>query len=101
MHTLNTISIPEERYFNGKVFPLTVCPNENINTIEKTVDFIKANYESIRRELKNHGAILFRNFPVQSPKDFNDFSLAFGWENLPYIGGAAVRHNVYGVVFTS
>lgn len=101
METLKRISIPEEKTFDGTVFPLSVSPNEQIKTIEESIDFVKNNYDSIRAELKKHGAILFRDFPVQSPKDFNDFAVAFGWLNLPYIGGAAVRHNVYGVVFTS
>ena len=49
--------------------------------------------------LIKHGAILFRGFPVNEPKDFNDFALTFGWQDLPYIGGAAVRKNIYGFVF--
>jgi hypothetical protein len=101
METLKRISIPEEKHFDGRPFPLTVSPNENIQSIEQAVSFIKNNYASIHKELKQHGAILFRDFPVESPKDFNDFSLAFGWDNLPYIGGAAVRTNIVGVVFTS
>jgi hypothetical protein len=101
METLKRISIPEEKHFDGRPFPLTVTPGENMQTIEKAVDFVKNNYESIHKQLKNHGAILFRDFPIESPKDFHEFSVAFGWENLPYIGGAAVRHNIYGVVFTS
>jgi hypothetical protein len=101
METLKQISIPEEKHFDGRPFPLTVAPSEDIKTIDDAVNFVKNNYASIHKELKNHGAILFRDFPIENPKDFNDFSVAFGWENLPYIGGAAVRHNIYGVVFTS
>jgi hypothetical protein len=51
--------------------------------------------------LLKHGAILFRGFPVNEPKDFNEFALTFGWKDLPYIGGAAVRTKICGVVFTS
>lgn len=51
--------------------------------------------------LTQHGAILFRNFPLKTAADFNEFAIAFGYENLPYIGGAAVRTNLVGVVFTT
>jgi hypothetical protein len=44
--------------------------------------------DSILAKLLVHGAILFRGFPVKSAKDFNDFALAFGWEDLPYIGSS-------------
>jgi alpha-ketoglutarate-dependent taurine dioxygenase len=128
--SLNKTSIAEERVINGNVFPLTVTPNARIGSIEDTVEFIKGNLNEIQDELKKHGALLFRGFPIKEPKDFNDFALAFGWENLPYIGkklkalsliayqawttffklfhlgnifqgGAAVRKSVCGVVFTS
>ena len=42
-----------------------------------------------------------RGFPVNDANDFNEFSLAFGWTELPYIGGAAVRKHVTGTVYTA
>ncbi len=39
-----------------------------------------------------HGAVLFRGFPVDGPQDFNDFVIPFGFDNYPYVGGAAVRY---------
>lgn len=47
------------------------------------------------------GAILFRGFDVNTAKDFNDVVEAFGFEELPYVGGAAPRTNVVGRVFTA
>ena len=82
----NKISIPEEKVINGNVFPLTIGPNEDTKSIEETIKFVKTNLNELLDELKNHGAILFRGFPIKEPKDFNDFALSFGWENLPYIG---------------
>jgi hypothetical protein len=86
MSKLNVISLSEEKIINGQVFPLTVGPTEEIKTIEDSIEFIKSNMDLILSKLLIHGAILFRGFPVQSAKDFNDFALAFGWEDLPYIG---------------
>lgn len=97
------IKIPEQKSFNGFDFPLTYGPDQEQPplTTEAFIAYIKANYNSLMDSLLNHGAILFRGFPVNDAKDFNDFSLAFGWQDLPYLGGAAVRKNIYGVVFTS
>jgi hypothetical protein len=101
MDNLVKISIKEEKYFNGQPFPLSVSPNETIVTLNDSIKFVNENIISIKAELKKHGVILFRDFPVQNAQDFNEFVLAFGWKNLPYLGGAAVRTNVCGVVFTA
>lgn len=101
MNKLKPISIPEERIFDGRAFPLTVGPSDDIKSLSDAIEFVKANTDSIQTELKAHGAILFRDFPIQSAQGFNEFVLAFGWKDLPYIGGAAVRSNVCGVVFTA
>ena len=101
MNELNVISIEEEKFFNDLVFPLTLVPTASINTAQQTIDYLKTNKSQLLDRLIKHGAVLFRGFPVNDAKDFNDFAVAFGWDDLPYIGGAAVRTNVYGVVFTS
>lgn len=101
MSEFNVISISEEKVFDDLVFPLTLAPLESIETIEQTIDYLKQNLPQLLERLIKHGAILFRGFPVNTAKDFNDFALAFGWQDLPYIGGAAVRTNIHGVVFTS
>lgn len=80
------ISIPEEKQINGKVFPLTITPNCYEATIDEIIYYIHSNPADVLDALKNHGAILFRNFPLIDPIDFNDFALSFGWEDFPYIG---------------
>jgi hypothetical protein len=79
---LNKISIKEEKMFEGKVFPLTLGPPPTINTIEDTIVYLKNNMDSLLENLLKHGAILFRGFPVDNPKKFNDFVLSFGWKGL-------------------
>lgn len=101
MNDLKVISISEEKHFNGVVFPLSLAPTDSIQTVEQTVAYLKSNMTTLLDLLLKHGAILFRGFPISDAKDFNEFALAFGWQDLPYIGGAAVRTNVHGVVFTS
>ncbi|KAL3617086.1 hypothetical protein CASFOL_039480 [Castilleja foliolosa] len=52
--------------------------------------------------LHKHGSILFRGFDsLATSSDFNDVVEAFGYKELPYIGGAAPRTNVVGRVFTA
>ena len=103
MSIFKEINIDEQKWFNNLPFPLVLSPQEGFETIEKTVEFIKSeeNRRNLLDKLIEHGAILFRGFPVNEAKDFNEFSLAFGWQDLPYVGGAAPRSNVTGVVFTS
>ena len=101
MDTLKQIHISEEKVFENTVFPLTLAPPGNVQTVEDAVLFVTNNLDILKKKVLTHGAILFRGCPINSPKDFNDFALAFGWKDLPYIGGAAVRTQIHGVVFTS
>lgn len=48
-----------------------------------------------------YGAVLFRGFPINEAKDFDNFVKATGYNNFPYVGGAAPRTNVVGNVFTT
>lgn len=79
-------SIAEQKQISGHVFPLTVVPHYYGMTIEEACYFVQSNLKDILDELRNHGAILFRDFPISDPIDFNEFVLSFGWEDLPYIG---------------
>jgi hypothetical protein len=50
--------------------------------------------------LRDAGALLLR-FPARTAADFDCAVDAFGYEELPYVGGAAPRTNVVGRVFTA
>jgi hypothetical protein len=84
--SLNILTIEEQKQVDNVTFPLTVAPSISDITFEETLDFIERNKTELLEKLTQHGVVLFRGFPVKSPKDFNDFALKFGWENLPYIG---------------
>jgi hypothetical protein len=51
--------------------------------------------------IRDHKGILFRNFDLKTPNDFNEFVLSTGLKGMDYIGGAAPRSQVYGRVFTA
>lgn len=95
-------ALPEAREFDGCVFPLTLGPKD-LCTVEQLCAYLKANRERTAAQLLLHGAILFRGFPVETPEHFAAVvQEGLGMENLPYMGGAAVRTNVVrDVVFTS
>lgn len=83
---MNKISIKEQKMISQTEFPLVLSPDSENITFKETLDYVSKNLESILTDLKIHGAILFRGFPINDAKDFNDFCLAFGWKDLPYIG---------------
>ncbi len=103
MSTLIEINISEQKYFNNLVFPLVLTPSEDVKTIDDALRYLKnnKNMKFILNKTLEHGTILFRGFPVNTPNDFNDFTLAFGWNEMVGIGGAAVRNHILGAVYTS
>ncbi|EPS67855.1 hypothetical protein M569_06916, partial [Genlisea aurea] len=91
--------LPPPKKMDGVTFPAVLKPN---TTVSNFPDFIRAEKPRLESLLHKHGAILFRGFsPSTTPKDFNDAVEAFGYEDLPYIGGVATRGCVYGRVYTT
>jgi len=115
MQIATETSIPEERHFDGKIFPLTFSPSPVSGTNASDIkEQFKAwltsngqngndgNKGKIEKLLIEHGAILFRGFHTNSAQDFADCVLAIGYENFPYKGGNAVRKKIVGdIVFTA
>ena len=91
--SLNIITIEEQKQVQNVTFPLTIAPSKSDISMDETLEYIEHNKTELLEHLLQHVVILFRGFPLQSPKDFNDFAVKFGWENLPYIG------NVYSDLF--
>lgn len=95
------IEIPQQKHYSNKggiVFPRVLFPLGTSSVLTKAVQEHKSWLESL---LHQSGALLFRGFPLTTASDFNDFVEAFGFEELPYVGGAAPRTNVVGRVFTA
>jgi hypothetical protein len=76
-------------------------PSTQISNKKDMFDWAAAHKSSLALELRKQGAILFRGFPINSAEDFQDFVDALGIENLPYVGGAAVRHQIYKGIHTT
>ena len=94
--------IPQQKPYNGVRFPAVLSPSPavpfTLSALTKTIEAQRPYLEALLRE---SGAVLFRGFPLNSASDFNDVVEAFGFEELPYVGGIAPRTNVVGRVFTA
>lgn len=93
------IHSPEQKQYTNSIhFPLILTPTLNSSSL---IDAIKSHKTWLQSQLHSAGAILFRGFPLSTATDFNDVVEAFGFDELPYVGGAAPRSNVVGRVFTA
>ena len=92
------IHVPGQKFVNGVPFPAVVSPSANAIPL---TDSVKANKPFLQSLLLQSGAVLFRGFPLSTASHFNDVVEAFGYDELPYVGGAAPRTNVVGRVFTA
>lgn len=97
------VSIPHQRLYNTSLFPTTLSPNPTLPQFDlpfltQSISSQKPWLESILHE---SGAILLRGFPIHTASDFNVVVESFGFDELPYVGGAAPRTNVVGRVFTA
>ncbi|XP_047962094.1 clavaminate synthase-like protein At3g21360 [Salvia hispanica] len=93
------VKTPFQRKFTGETFPAVLSPAMPACDLSAAVKEEKSLLESL---LHRHGAILFRGFDsTATGADFNDVVEAFGYEELPYVGGPAPRTRVVGRVFTA
>ncbi|KAL8458381.1 hypothetical protein ACS0TY_036051 [Phlomoides rotata] len=95
--------LPHQKNYGGVVFPAVLSPaavdSGDLSVLTAAVKEQKPWLDAL---LHKHGAILFRGFDaLTTASDFNDVVEAFGYEELPYVGGAAPRTNVVGRVFTA
>ncbi|XP_071713868.1 clavaminate synthase-like protein At3g21360 [Rutidosis leptorrhynchoides] len=103
------VNLPEQKHYDdGVIFPVILSPKPNTssNSISdaKLCSFeeaIKAEKQWLESLLVKCGVILFRDFPVTSPSEFNDVVEAFGFPEMEYVGGRAPRTQVVGRVYTA
>jgi len=102
--TASATTIPGQRQDDGSsVFPLVITPDDSRITAEETHQWIEASCDTLVRQAREHGAILFRGFPVHTDQDFDAFVAAFGLTNFTYEDSLsnAVRTNRTERVFTA
>lgn len=94
--TLNIGKIEQQKQVNGRDFPLVVLPpNDDVaSDVDSFHAWIAASKDELHEKLIEHGAILFRDFPVSSADAFEAFLDQTDYQNMPYVGGAAPRSQV-------
>lgn len=84
-------------------FPLILNCDASDATLESAGHWIREHRESLTDQAAQHGAILFRGFPVVTDQDFDAFITAFELPNFTYEDSLsnAVRTNRTPRVFTA
>jgi alpha-ketoglutarate-dependent taurine dioxygenase len=98
------ISVPNQQTHYGQAFPLVLaCTSPGAAALDATAAWVGENRQRLLAQAAEHGAILFRGFPLRTPEDFDRFVGAFGVENFPYDESLsnAVRVNKTPRVFTA
>lgn len=87
---MNNIKISEK-------FPLVIEPKEN-----PSLEVLQQENAFFKEKLLEHGALLFRNFPIQDADDFGLFLKAFNTgSSMDYIGGDSPRKKIREGIYTS
>ena len=88
---------------NKKAFLQELEGNEELTTLTSAQDWVKENKISIEAQLKEYGAVLFRNLPIENAEDFDFFISAFHYKTFTYEESLsnAVRINKTDKVFTA
>ncbi|TGL03259.1 taurine dioxygenase [Leptospira bouyouniensis] len=91
----------KKSFLQGTKLPLVYEPLEDIQ-IENLTDWIRSHQNEWREDLKNHGAILFRSFPVHEALDFQSILYATEEKKLgEFYLGTSPRDQVVKHVFTA
>lgn len=95
-------ALEEKRLFPKVLLPAHQCATSHDwkGGIADVTHIIRNNRDWIQHQLTDHGALLFRGFPVRSAADFSSFVKAFGWEEQRY-KGFAPRKKVDDCVYTA
>jgi hypothetical protein len=97
------VSVSGQQEFDNRVFPLVLECQTRGTTLEATADWVRAHRDELLEQASQHGAVLFRGFPMTSAQDFDAFIAAFELPNFPYYESLsnAVRVNWTERVFSA
>ena len=100
--SFQAISLQEERFYNGKVFPLTLDWNLDIESSSTILDWFRDNKSNVEDYLREHKAVLFRCAEaVPTYLEFSSIVETIDFASMEYVGGAAVRTQLTSRVFTA
>ena len=102
MLSAKIISLPGQKNYQD-VFPLVYDFSLEQAKTDDIIDWVKEERSNLLKKSANHGAILFRGFPIYNDSDFELFIDAFDIDNLSYDDtfSNAIRKNRTDRVFTA
>ena len=102
MSSAKIISLPGQKNYQD-VFPLVYNFSLEQAKTDDIIGWIKEERANLLKKSANHGAILFRGFPIYNDTDFELFIAAFDIDNLSYDDtfSNAIRKNRTDRVFTA
>ncbi len=65
----------KESFLNSQQLPLVIEPNGSGKSKEELLAWMQQHKESLQQKFYKHGAILFRGFDIDTPKDFEAVAL--------------------------
>ena len=95
----------QQEYEQGDVFPLLYLAGSEVagSDLQRACAWVETNREELAAQLNACGAILLRDFGINSDQDFDQLIRAFAWPNFTYADSLsnAVRRNRTERVFTA
>ncbi len=81
---VSPVSVAGQQTYGGDPFPLVLACGTPDVTLDDAVAWISEHADELCQKASQHGAILFRGFPLHTAEDFDRFLSAFGLDNFPY-----------------
>ena len=90
-------------FINAQQLPLIIEPNGSGKSKQELLQWLTTNNEMLSKKFTRHGAILFRGFEINTPKDFEELALAVDPRLEHSYYGTSPRNMVPGTnyVFTA
>lgn len=101
------LSLPGQQHFGdsvvGSTFPLVLECGNSAASQSDVWEWVADHRDELQRKAREHGAILFRGFPLQTAEDFDQFVASFQFANFPYLESLsnAIRINYTPRVFSA
>src|SRR5687767_13554441 len=78
------LTIANQQSVSGKSFPLALECRTRGAAVADAASWAHDLREELKKQTIDHGAILFRGFPLSTAEDFDAFVAAFDLPNFPY-----------------
>src|SRR3954467_11051767 len=100
---MESVAVPGQQTDHDHAFPLALVCKTPGATLADAAAWVKTKRDDLVEKASQHGAVLFRGLPLNSPEDCDAFVAAFGLTNFPYIESLsnAVRVNYTERIFSA